>query len=124
MAHESINHTTTGESLYFAWRLDSHDPGASRQARALLARGQVNRLYRLRSWVVVNDEARALVVPEVSLDEIAGAIWNEHDRPVKSRWIQSRRACAALSREIESRPVALGLATRPEEWPYSSAARD
>lgn len=79
-------------------------------------------LYRLQSWVIVNGEARALLKPESPLDEITEAIWRDGAEPLKSRWVDGMRRCAEISREIETAPVLLGLALRPEQWPFSSAA--
>src|ERR1700704_90305 len=74
--------------------------GGAGDTRALLARGEGDHLYRLRSWVIVNGEERALLAPEVSLHRIANAIWNDADQPIQSRWVASERACAAVAREI------------------------
>ena len=81
-------------------------------------------LYRLRSWVVVNGEIRALVAPAAPVEEIAQAARHEHCETVSARWIITERACTDLVREIETAPVNLGLASRPEEWPFSSAASE
>lgn len=118
------NNRPTGESLYIAWKLNNADALAAGHARNLLAQGEGNQLYRLHSWVIVNGEARALLVPKAPLEQIAGAIWAEGDEPLRGRWIAGARSLAATAREIETAPVQLGLATRPEQWPFSSASAD
>jgi hypothetical protein len=102
------------------------DPGGvgARPAQDLLAEGVSRHLYRLRSWMVARGEARALLVPAAPLEEIAGALFTSVEAPVTTRWISGERQCAAVTREIETAPVQLGLANRPEEWPLSSAWRD
>jgi len=112
----------TGDALYIAWKLNTADGSAAGDVKDRLAQGEGKKLYRLRSWVIVNGEARALLNPDAPLEEITAAIWDEGARPLRSRWVAGSRACAAVSREIERAPVTLGLAPRPEQWQLSSAA--
>jgi hypothetical protein len=114
----------TGDALYIAWKLDTADAAAASRMQDRLEKGHNRKLYRLRSWVIVNGEARALLAPEAPLEEITEAIWPRDTQPLLSRWIAGRRACAETARQIEQAPVALGLARRPEQWPYSSASWD
>ena len=79
-------------------------------------------MYRLQSWVIIDGVVRALLCPDAPLESITGAIWNEGTRPLESRWVAGRKACAETALEIEMAPVQMGLAARPEQWPYSSAA--
>lgn len=109
------------DALYVSWKLDADGADAMRQT---LAEGEVRNLYRLRSWMVARGEARALLVPAAPLEEIADALWKPLAPPVSTRWIEGRHKCAAITREIETAPVEFGLASRPEEWPFSSAFRD
>jgi hypothetical protein len=111
-----------GDALYVAWKLDTADAASARRAQQLLAKGEQQNLYCLRSWVVAQGEVRALLSPAAPLEQITGVIWTDRVQPLVSRWVPSKRACAALAREIETIPVGLGLAVRPEQWPYSSAA--
>jgi len=92
--------------------------------RLVIIEGENRNLYRLRSWMVAKGEARALIAPEAPLEEIAAALWAPVAAPIATRWVAGQRRCAALTREIETAPVEFGLATRPEEWPFSSAFRD
>lgn len=111
-------------ALYIVWRLCGTGGHATARARKLLHHGEELHLYRLRSWVAVNGEIRALVAPAVPVEEIAEAARVDHCETVCVRWIATERACTDLVREIETAPVNLGLASRPEEWPFSSAASE
>jgi hypothetical protein len=106
--------------LYIAWKFDTADDRSATRVWNLLSRGHDRNLFRLRSRVIVNGELRALIAPAAPLDRIAAALGGL----AATRWIDGERACAALAREIESAPVRLGLAQRPEQWPLSSAAAD
>ncbi len=108
-----------GGALYIAWHFDSAEGSPSR-VWTRLSNGERQHLFRLRSGVVVDGEARALMQPCAALETITAAICET--KPVATRWVATERACAMLSREIESVPVNLGLALRPEEWPLSSAS--
>ncbi len=110
--------------MYIVWRFcGAGEPSAAR-AWKLLHQGQKLRLYRLHSWVAINGEIRALVAPAAPVEEIAAAARKERCETVSTRWVVTERACTSLVREIETAPVNLGLASRPEEWPFSSAASD
>lgn len=113
----------SGELLYIAWKLNQSDAASAPSVLTRLVQGETWGLYRLRSWVIANGEARALLAPQAPLERIAEAIWGEGSQPLGSRWIAGKQACAAAAREIETIPVDLGLASRPEQWPLSSAAR-
>jgi|SRR5579862_1442949 len=108
-------------ALYLVWQTSRAIAVGAIQRR--LEQGEQDRLYRLRSWVIVNNEAHALVTPSASVDEIVGELWRGETQPLKTRWV-SRAACAHVAREIERVPVRLGLSERPEQWPHSSAAAE
>ena len=114
--------------LYLAWRLNDTDADSVNATTARLAKGQKQRLYRLFSWVVADGQAQALLAPAAPLEEITAALWNvvpsDDHGSLKARWIAGSVDRAELARQIESVPVTLGLARRPEEWPFSSAAQD
>jgi hypothetical protein len=126
---KSGNRTQACDALYVSWKLEAGEGGeggediADSMQRAITG-GEDRNLYRLRSWMVAKGEARALIIPEASLEEIADALWAPVASPIATRWIAGQRKCAALTREIETAPVEFGLASRPEEWPFSSAFRD
>ena len=109
------------DALYVSWRLLEAGDGAAGRLHRRLNAGQTRHLYRLRSWVIVGGVVQALLAPAASLDRIAEALWAASTEPVSSRWVGGL-ACAAIARKIETTPVSLGLASRPEQWPWSSAA--
>lgn len=109
------------DALFLAWRLQSDDQMAARKTRRRLNSGESRQLYRIRSWVIVRGEVQALLSPAVSLDRIASSIWGQNSAPTSTRWVR-RSECPKLVREMETIPVTLGLAARPEQWPWSSAA--
>jgi hypothetical protein len=111
-----------GDALYIAWKLDAADAVSAIRAQELLAKGEFLKLYRLQSWVVAQGEVKALLAPAAPLEQITRVIWTVRVQPLSSRWIPGKRACAEMAREIEFVPVGLGLAMRPEQWPFSSAA--
>jgi hypothetical protein len=117
------NDSQVCDALYIAWRLeeDAHPPESVQE---LLTSGEDRKLYRLRSWMVARGQARALLVPEAPLEEITDALWKPIAPPVSTRWVAGQRQCAVITRKIETKPVELGLASRPEEWPFSSAFKD
>lgn len=108
------------DALYVAWKLDA-DSGGTASAHRLLRGGEERNLYRLRSWMVAKGEARALLIPAAPLEEIADALFRPFAEPFSTKWIAGQRKCAAVTREIETMPVQMGLASRPEQWPLSSA---
>jgi hypothetical protein len=74
--------------------------------------------------VIAGGEARALLAPAAPLERIAAAIWDCPADAIFTQWIESADVCARLARDIETAPVSMGLAKRPEQWPFSSAASD
>lgn len=114
----------TRHALYLAWKLDSADDDCAGRARTRLTAGEGRFLYRVRSWAIAMGEAHVLLAPEAPLEEIVEAILPDSGQPTASRWIESRRACAIAVREIETVPVRLGVAIRPEQWPFSSASAE
>ncbi len=114
--------------LYLSWRLGDTDADSARETLERLTLGEKLHLYKLCSWVVAGNEVKALLTPAATLDEIAAAIWKTppdiESGAFRMRWVSGQRGRVEVTREIEISPVVLGLARRPEEWPYSSAAAD
>lgn len=115
---------SSGEALYVAWKFEPDDETGARRVSLQLRRGEDQNLYRLRSWVIAAGEGRALLSPVAPLEKIAEAIWARPANAIFTQWIDSPDVCARLAREIERAPVTMGLARRPEQWPFSSAASD
>ncbi len=116
---KNLNQNT--DALFIAWRLQPDDRASAQRTRRKLNSGESRKLFRLRSWVIVQGEVQALLSPAVSLDRIASSIWGDNSSPTSSRWIR-RNECAKIVRDMETIPVILGLAARPEQWPWSSAS--
>ncbi len=114
----------SGEALYLAWKLNDADAASAGLVRERLTIGEGKRLYTLWSWVVANGVVRALLKPDAPLEEITEAIWDADAPLLLSRWVEGQRECIEVAHEIETVPVALGLASRPEQWPFSSASGD
>ena len=115
---------TGSDALYVSWKIDTADEISARRVSLQLRRGEDQNLYRLRSWVIAGGEARALLAPSAPLERIAEAIWDKPADAIFTQWIDSPDVCARLARDIETAPVSMGLAKRPEQWPFSSAASD
>jgi hypothetical protein len=64
------------------------------------------------------------MAPAAPIERIAEAIWGCPANAIVTRWIANVDLITRLAREIEMAPVSLGLAKRPEQWPFSSAASD
>lgn len=112
-----------GNVLYISWKFDSRD-GSARRVSDKLAHGERLHFYRLRSWVVLDGEARVLLDPAAPLAHISQVVAQKDASAVDSRWIGDALEFAEMAREIETAPVTLGLTERPEQWPLSSAAFD
>jgi type II secretory pathway component PulK len=112
------------DALYVAWKIEPDDEIGARRVSLQLRRGEDRNLYRLRSWVIAGGEARALLDPAAPLERIAEAIWEHPANAIVAQWIASADVITRLAREIETAPVSMGLAKRPEQWPFSSAAHE
>ena len=95
-------------------------------------------LYELRAWVVMPNHVHILICPRVELRQITRTVKTFTAREANSilqrtgqpfwqdesydHWVRSRDEMEATVRYIESNPVAAGLATAVQGWPWSSAA--
>jgi hypothetical protein len=111
-----------GDAVYLAWKLDQADAASAGRALSSLIEGEKMALYRLCSWVVVNNEVRALVAPAAPLARIAEAVWKEPVNPTATRFVATARGCAILTRGTQISSRMKGFPPRPELRPLSSAA--
>ena len=97
-------------------------------------------LYRLSAYVAMSNHVHILIWPKALLPEITKAIkgFTAHEanrllgRTGKKFWqdesfdhaIRSEDEFYRIVRYIEQNPVKAGLVESPEEWPWSSAARE
>jgi hypothetical protein len=120
-----VSQNSSGDgALYVAWKFEPDDEIGARRVTVQLQRGEEQKLYRLRSWAIAGGEARALLAPAAPIEQIAEAIYGRPSNAILTRWIANVDLITRLAREIEMTPVSMGLAKRPEQWPFSSAASD
>jgi len=96
-------------------------------------------LYVLESYVVMPNHVHLLLNPKVPVAEITrrlkGPTARDANRVLNrsgkrfwqdesfDHWVRDDAERLRLRSYIESNPVVAGLAKRPEDWPWSSAAR-
>jgi putative transposase len=95
------------------------------------------RLYDLLAWVVMANHVHVLLRPlvplskalmniksasaraaNVALDRTGMPFWQDESY---DHWVRSDKERDLIIRYIHHNPVAAGLVTEPEEWPWSSA---
>jgi REP element-mobilizing transposase RayT len=93
--------------------------------------------YELHSWVVMPNHVHLLLTPRVSVSKLIGslktvtaeradlllnrtgqAFWQEESY---DHLVRSSEEFRRIQLYIENNPVAAGLASRPQEYPWSSA---
>ena len=93
--------------------------------------------YRLRAWVLMANHVHALLLPLVPpprlLQSLKGATAREANRILGrsgetfwqaesyDHWVRDERELERIAAYIENNPVQAGLATRPEDYAWSSA---
>jgi REP element-mobilizing transposase RayT len=96
-------------------------------------------LYRLHGFVVMSNHVHILVKPQVALEQITKAIKGFTAREANKilsrtghrfwqdesfdHWVRNDDQFYRILRYIENNPVKAGLVVRPEDWPWSSAAK-
>ena len=116
------------------------DPKVAEAAfRELCVAHQCKKLFRLRAYVLMANHVHSLVSPLAPLSKITqqvkGAtayranliLSRTHQRFWQDesfdRWVRNPAEGDKIHKYIEHNPVAAGLVTRPEDWPWSSASR-
>ena len=110
---------------------------ARRVVEALLT-GEAEKLFELNAWVVMPNHVHMLVLPRVALAQITHWIKGRTAREANlllgrcgkprwqhesyDHWVRNERGFNRIVAYIEHNPVSAGLAARPEDWPWSSAA--
>jgi REP-associated tyrosine transposase len=96
-------------------------------------------LFRLRAYVLMANHIHILIEPLAPLSKITHQIkgatayranlilsrtyqrfWQDESF---DRWVRTPAEGEKIRKYIENNPVAAGLVTRPEDWPWSSASR-
>jgi putative transposase len=114
------------------------DTRISRLITSTLLAGERERdFYRLRAWVIMQNHIHTLWLPHVPmpmitrwikgstarranllLDRTGCAFWQDESY---DHWVRTANELEKIVRYIETNPVRAGLATVPEDWPWSSA---
>jgi putative transposase len=96
-------------------------------------------LYELPAWVVMPNHVHLLMLPLVGLPRITHWIKGRTAREANlllgrtgepfwqdesyDHWVRNENEFNRIVAYIEANPVSTQLAARPEDWPWSSAAR-
>ena len=117
------------------------DPRIAAMFVEALFHGEAARgLYDLYAWVVMPNHVHLVLKPNRKLPEImrrlkaatanrsnlvigktGTAFWQ---REYFDRWIRSEKELCSAIYYVEQNPVTAGLVVSPEDWPFSSAAKD
>jgi len=105
---------------------------------ASLRRGVELGHYQLRAWVLMANHVHVLLLPLVApsrlLQSLKGATARAANQVLGrsgetfwqaesyDHWVRDEREMERIAAYIEGNPVKAGLATRPEDWTWSSAA--
>jgi len=139
-----------GAEEAFVWiddYLDKTRSGPAYMRRADIARIVTNSLHRgaqtgryaLRAWAVMANHVHVLLLPGIPPQRLLHALKGETAREANQalgrtgqpfwhaesydHWVRDAREFDRLVAYIEDNPVKAGLVTRPEDYPWSSAAK-
>jgi putative transposase len=114
------------------------DTRVARQVAEAIRAGESRKLYELSAWVVMPNHVHMLILPQAALSVITHWIKGRSARQANlllgrkgesfwqhesyDHWVRSERELRRIVAYIEENPVSAGLAGRPEDWPWSSAA--
>jgi REP element-mobilizing transposase RayT len=121
-------------------RLWLSDTRVARQIVEAIRTGESRKeFYELQAWVVMPNHVHMLILPHVALSQITHWIKGRTAREANlllgrtgepfwqdeshDHWVRNEREFHRIVAYIEENPVSAGLAARPEDWPWSSAAR-
>ena len=95
--------------------------------------------YDPRAWVIMANHVHALLLPKVSPERLLGALKGCAAREANlvlgrtgqpfwqaesyDHWVRDARELEKIVIYIENNPVKAGFVTRPEDYPWSSAAK-
>jgi len=119
------------------WLSDSRV--AKAVAEAILAGASEKRFYELTAWAIMPNHVHLLVLPKVPLPQITQWIKGSTARAANlllgragktfwqresyDHWARNAGQRDRMAAYIENNPVSAGFVLKPEDWPWSSAAR-
>jgi len=115
------------------------DPKIASLVEDTIFRGDELKQYQLDAYVVMPNHVHALLWPWITMDRVTGGIKGVSARNANAtlgrtgqhfwedesfdHWVRSGRELERIRTYIERNPVTAGLVERPEDWPWSSAAK-
>ena len=115
------------------------DTRVARQVAEAIRAGESRKFYELSAWVVMPNHVHMLILPQAALSLITHWIKGRTARQANlllgrtgesfwqhesyDHWVRSEAELQRIVAYIEENPVSAGLAAKPEDWPWSSAAR-
>jgi REP element-mobilizing transposase RayT len=115
------------------------DPKIARYVEEAAIRGEELGQYTLHAYVVMPNHVHVLLQPRVPLARVTGGIKGVSARDANvalgrigepfsqdesfDHWVRNEAEFRRICSYIERNPVMAGLVERPEDWPWSSAAR-
>jgi len=115
------------------------DPAIAGCVEEAIIRGVELGQYELRAYVVMPNHVHVLLEPHLPLARITGGIKGVSARNANAtlgrvgesfwqdesfdHWVRTEAELQRIRGYIERNPVTAGLAKKPEDWPWSSAAR-
>jgi putative DNA methylase len=116
------------------------DPEIAGYVEDAIIRGAELGHYNLHAYVVMPNHVHVLLAPRLPLARITCGIKGVSARDANAtlgrvgkpfwqdesfdHWVRNQAEFARIRAYIERNPVTAGLAKKPEEWPWSSAAKN
>jgi putative transposase len=115
------------------------DPKIADYAESAIVRGVELGHYDLDTYVVMPNHVHVLLYPAIPMARITGGIKGVSAREANAalgrvgehfwedesfdHWVRDEAELIRIRSYIERNPVSAGLVERPEDWPWSSAAK-
>ncbi len=115
------------------------EPKIAEYVEAAIFRGEEMKQYELDTYVVMPNHVHALLWPWIAMERITGGIKGVSARDANAtlgrtgrhfwedesfdHWVRNDVELRRIRIYIERNPVTAGLVARPEDWPWSSAAK-
>jgi REP element-mobilizing transposase RayT len=115
------------------------DPEIAGYVEDAIFRGEELGYYQLDTYVVMPNHVHVLLWPRMPLARITGGIKGVSARNANAalgrvgmhfwedesfdHWVRNEAELVRIRAYIERNPVSAGLVERPEDWPWSSAAK-